>query len=62
MNWLHPQSRVFSAKLLVPLLFKKIPVLNGTQKFIALFKVGYPFVFQINDYLITLDATKDVTV
>jgi hypothetical protein len=41
---------------------KKFNILNGPQKFLALSKAGFPAVFQINDYLIRVDATKDVTV
>ena len=48
--------------LLVPHLAKKIPILKGTPKFITFFKVGYPGVFQINDYLVTKDTTKYISI
>jgi hypothetical protein len=62
MNWLNTWSRLLPVKLLVPYLVKKIPVLNGPQKFIIPFKGGYPVVSQIRDYIITVDTTKLVTV
>jgi len=64
MNWLNPRSRTRAAKLQVPHLVKKIPILNGPHRSITPFKVAHTVVFQINDYLIKylIDTTNDGTV